>query len=178
MKPTNRPRRRLTARLNDAVGPRRCMTRAIRSLICTLSAILIVAGLALLSWRPLLRHWAIQDSADYFRQQFRPNQDGYVCIAEDEWAWLHFGGTKGLPVLRELSRDTALAPCGRTLASNLVRHISSGQHLQSFDEMNRGMNWLARTYLAYIREQDMEVLKKSSQPIPAGDVATRTAPKK
>ena len=154
------------------------MTRGKKIVICALAAVFIVAGLAWLSWRPLLRHWAIQDSVEYFRQQFRPNQDMYVCIAEDSWAWLHFGGTKGLPALQELSQDTSVAPCGRTLASNLVRRISSGQHLQSFDEMNRGMNWLARTYLAYIREQDMEFLKKRSQPTSPGDVATRAAPEK
>jgi hypothetical protein len=157
------------------VGTWESMTRAKRNLIRTLVAVAIVAGLVYLSWRPLFRYWAIRNSAEHFRHQFRPNQDMYVCIDEDSWAWLHFGGTRGLPVLQELSQDSSLAPCGRALASNLVRRISYGQHLQSYDEMNRSMNWCGRIYIAYIREQDQRFLKKRSQTNPAGDVATRAA---
>jgi len=139
------------------------MTRMRRIAGYVLAGVLSLGLVAWFSWRPLLRHWIVRDySSSYFREQFRPHQGMYVCMAEDSWAWNYFGGTKGLPLLRDLSRDESLAPCGRSLASNLIDRISSGEHLKSFEEMTRGGNWFYRNYLEYIRDQDLGYLKRKS----------------
>jgi hypothetical protein len=133
-------------------------SRALRNLTYGLVGVLIIAGLAWVSWKPLLRNCAVRWSESYFRQSFKPNRDMYVCMDKDNWAWRYFGGTKGLPALQELSCDESLAPCGRNLASNLITHISYGRHLCSFDKYTRGTTWWWKKYLAYIREQDWIVL--------------------
>ena len=126
-------------------------------------ALLFLSIFTFCTWRPILRQLSVRHSEDYFREQFQPNQDGYVCIHQDTWAWSSFAGTKGLPALAVLAEDKSLAPCGRALARDLHDYLSSGRHLQSFDEMTEHMSWTGKQYMKYLKVKDLEYLGLNSE---------------
>lgn len=130
----------------------------------------ILATIIWLSWLPIWTSHIAKHGGKWFGDEFQPGKDAYLCIHEDTWATWYFAGTKGLPEIKRLSQYPSLTPSGRSIASNLYVHISSGGHLPCVRwELAEGqLPWLGRQYYRYLLRNDTAYLKQRGLPIPEG----------
>jgi hypothetical protein len=146
------------------------MTKRQKRVGCFGMALCILATITWLSWLPIWTSRIAKHGGQWFKKEFQPGKDAYLCIHKDTWATWYFAGTKGLPELKRLSLDSSLTPSGRGIASNLYVHISSGGHLPCVRcELAEGhLPWLGRQYYRYLLRNDTAYLKQRGLPIPEG----------
>ena len=146
------------------------MTRRTKWIIWVLGGICAFVAAGWAFWLPLWTSLVVRHGADFFRDNFQPSRELHAAIHEDTWATWYFAGTKGLPVIMTLSQDASLIPSGRSTASNLLIHISTGRHLPAVRwALAEGhLPWVGRQYYGYLLKRDTDFLMRKGLPIPQG----------
>ena len=141
-----------------------------RRLACSAAVLLVLLVAAWFLWLPIVTARVVGLGADFFHDNFQPDDDLHACIHEDTWALWYFAGTKGLPEIKSLSQDRSLIPSGRRVASNLFTHVSTGGHIPHIRwNLQRGdLPWLGRQYYAYLLKQDTKYLQSKGLAVPEG----------
>ena len=146
------------------------MTRQAKRAGWAIAAVVAVAITLWVSWLPIWTSLVVAHGAPFFRDNFQPGRDLHAAIHEDTWATWHFAGTKGLPEIKRLSQDPSLIPSGRSTASNLYLHISTGGHLPCvrWELAEGGLQSFGLQYYRYLLRRDTSFLKRRGVPVPEG----------